>query len=210
MRTSPRKDRGHLLAVSLLVLPLTLAGCGGGGTTAANTSGGKAPGPTPTSALASVIGKVRSAYGGLANLGQAGLVPAWVTLGANGKSVALLITTSGFAFNGASNGTMTITVPQGWQVSITDRNTTSVAQSLVIATQAKTPLPSSGFAAALTGAATAHAATGQAKGSQQFSFAASRAGNYIMVSDVSGSARAGLWDHFDVSATAKVPAVSLG
>jgi hypothetical protein len=157
-----------------------------------------------------VIGRVQSVYGGLSNLGQAALLPAWVTVGANGKSVALLITTSGVAFNGASNGRMTITVPQGWQVSITDRNTTSVAQSLVIATQAKTPLPTTGFTAALTGAATAHPATALAKGSQQFSFAASQAGDYIMVSDVPGSARAGLWDHFDVSATAKMPAVALG
>ncbi len=105
---------------------------------------------------------------------------------------------------------MTVTVPQGWQVSITDRNTTSVAQSLVIATQAKTPLPTTGFTPALTGAATAHPATGQAKSSQQFSFVASRAGDYIMVSDVPGSGKDGLWDHFDVSATAKVPAVAIG
>ncbi len=202
-----RHDRPRLLALSLLVLPLALAGCGGGGSPAA---GGSGAGPTPTAAVAGAISRVRSAYGGMPSSIRAATLPAWMKVDADGTSVALTITTAGFTFNGASKGTMTITVPQGWKVAVTYRNTTSVAHSLVIAAQASTPLPTTGFAPAMTGASTTNPATGQAKSTQQFSFTASSAGLYIMVCDVPGHADAGMWDHFDVSATAKVPTVKMG
>jgi hypothetical protein len=205
-----RRNAGLCLAaLSMVVLPLTLTGCGGGGTTTV-VSTGKSAGPTPASGVSAAIARVQSAYGGLAQVTQLGALPGWVTIGANGKSVALVITTSGTTFNGASNGKMTITVPQGWKISVTDQNMTGIAQSLVIAAQTKTPLPSTGFMPALTGAATVHPATGRPKGEQKFSFTASQAGNYIMVSDVPGQADSGLWDHFDISATAKLPTVSIG
>ncbi len=105
---------------------------------------------------------------------------------------------------------MTITVPRGWRVSVTYRNTTSVAQSLVIVAQGTTPLPTSGFAPAITGTSTANPAVGQARGAQHFSFTANPVGQYLLVSGVPGHATAGLWDHFAVSASAQAPAVTRG
>jgi hypothetical protein len=132
-----------------------------------------------------------------------------MTVGANGKSVALTITTSGVAFNGATDGKMTITVPQGWSVSVSDVNATSVAHSLVITAQGSTPLPATGFTAAIAGASTTNPAAGQARGTQRFSFVANPVGNYLMVSGVSGQAAAGLWAHLDVSANATAPSVTI-
>ncbi len=47
----------------------------------------------------------------------------------------MTITTSSGAFNGASDGKMTITVPQNWSVAVNEVNATSVAHSLVITAQ---------------------------------------------------------------------------
>jgi hypothetical protein len=202
-----RAKRTWLLTLSGLALPLLLTACGGSGSTAIGGSSGGQVGPTPTSAIAGVIRRVSKAYG---RLGQATALPTWVKVGADGKSVALTITTHGSTFNGAGRGAMTITVPKGWQVAITDRNETTVAQSLVITGQTAMPLPATGFLPALAGAATAHPASGQLTGTQQVSFFASRAGNYLLVDDVPGRAAAGLWDHLDVSATAQEPSVQIG
>jgi hypothetical protein len=206
------QDRPRLWVLNLVALPLTLAlaGCGGSGTAAPESSGGKSAGPTPTSVEAALVHRVASAYAGMGAPLQAAALPAWMTVGAGGKSVALIITTSGVSFNGASDGKMTITVPESWSISVSDVNATSVAHSLVITAQGSTPLPAKGFTPAIADASTASPSVGQARGTQRFSFTALPAGNYLMVSDVSGQAAAGLWAHFDISATATVPAVTMG
>jgi uncharacterized cupredoxin-like copper-binding protein len=200
--------RPILLIVSLLVVPLALAGCGGS-TTTASGGGGGAAGPTPTSAVAAAIARVSNAYGNMAAALPPGPMPAWMTVGADGKSVAITITTSGVTLNGTSNGKMTITIPQGWKVSIADTNATSTAQSLVIAALANTPLPATGFIPAFTGASTAKPSDGQARDTQRFTFTATAAGHYLMLSDVSGQAAAGLWANVVVSTTARAPGVTI-
>ena len=157
-----------------------------------------------------MVHRVASAYAGMGAPIQAATLPAWMTVGAGGKSVALTITTNGVALNGDSDGKMTITVPQSWSVSVSEVNATSLVHSLVITAQRSTPLPATGFAPAIAGASTASPSVGQVGDTQRFSFTAQPAGNYLMVSDVSGQAAAGLWAHFDVSATATAPAVTMG
>jgi len=210
MRVRRPHDRPRLWMLSLVVLPLALAGCGGSGTAATVSTGGKSAGPTATSVEAALVRRVAGAYAGMGVAVREATLPAWMTVGAGGKSVALTMTTSGVAFNGASDGQMTITVPRSWSVSVSEVNATSVAHSLVITAQGSTTLPATGFTPAIAGASTASPSVGQARDTQRFSFTAQPAGNYLMVSDVSGQAAAGLWAHFDVSATATAPAVTMG
>ena len=205
-----RQNKPRLWFLCVMVLPLALAGCGGTATTASSGSGVKSAGPTPTSAEAAMVQRIAGAYAGMGAAVQAAALPAWMTVGTSGKSVALTITTSGVAFNGASDGKMTITVPQGWSVSVTDLNATSLAHSLVVTAQGSTPLPASGFAPAIKGASTANPSVGQAHATQRFSFVADPAGNYLLVSGVAGQAAGGLWAHFDVSASAPGPMVAMG
>ena len=145
--------------------------------------------------------------------------PTWITT--SGKTVTLTLIAaypnpvssgfnSGFNFNGGANGGMTVTVPLGYIVHVTFSNNAPLPHSAEIVGFTKTPATAT-FSAAFKGASSPNpTATGTIKGkTDRFSFAANKAGNYLLVCAIPGHAAAGMWDNFVVSKSAKAGSVVL-
>jgi sulfocyanin len=162
-------------------------------------------------------------------LGSAGLTPAsartskattpaWVTT--QGKVVHLTLiagynnTNSGFNFDGAAHGQMTVTVPLGDTVDVTFKNNAQGAQHNVVVIPYTKSLPASSSSPAFSGAASPTPRFGQggpaqsASAAQTFSFVAGKAGNYMLICGIGGHAIAGMWDNLVVSPTAKTASVA--
>lgn len=111
----------------------------------------------------------------------------------------------GMNFNGNSNGSATITVPVGWTVSWMFKNEDAIPHSAIILAN-KQPFPAQpqdpAIARAYTNDVTAGLATGK---TDQTTFKAQTAGDYVIACGVPGHAPSGMWIHFNVSADAKVP-----
>lgn len=111
----------------------------------------------------------------------------------------------GMNFNGNSNGSATITVPAGWSVSWMFKNEDAIPHSAIILAN-KQPFPAQpqdpAIARAYTNDVTAGLATGK---TDQTTFKAQTAGEYVIACGVPGHAPSGMWIHFNVSADAKVP-----
>lgn len=118
----------------------------------------------------------------------------------------LTSTNGGMNFNGVGAGALTLTVPVKWTVVLHFRNGDQVLPHSAMVIAATTPLPVSGAKPAFE-----HAATHQAEqglGSDQHAdvqFVADRPGSYLLYCAVPGHGVAGMWIHFDVSATAHQP-----
>ncbi|HVC81383.1 MAG TPA: sulfocyanin-like copper-binding protein [Chloroflexota bacterium] len=145
--------------------------------------------------------------------GHKASAPTWVST--KGKVVNLTLIAaynnngSGFNFNGASKGQLTVTVPLGDKVNVTFSNNASLPHSAQIVAFSKTP-PTGSVRDAFKGASTANPTSGVVKGkTQKFSFTANKAGNYLIICAVPGHAAAGMWDTLVVSKTAHTASVSL-
>jgi len=120
------------------------------------------------------------------------------------KTVALKIiggqsgSSSGFNFNGYSNGNMVIKVPEGWKVTVDFSVQSSLSHSAVIAPWSERE--ASSFDTAFAGSAMPDYTSGINKGDKpvSFSFAADKAGKYAIVCAVPGHDDLGMWDEFDV------------
>jgi sulfocyanin len=111
----------------------------------------------------------------------------------------------GMNFNGASNGGSTITVPVGWSVSWSFKNEDAIPHSAIVLAN-KMPLPAQPQDPAIPRAYTKDVTAGlPTNGTDQTTFKASPAGQYVIACGVPGHAPSGMWIHFDVSADAKVP-----
>jgi len=111
----------------------------------------------------------------------------------------------GMNFNGASNGGSTITVPVGWSVSWSFKNEDAIPHSAIVLAN-KMPLPAQPQEPAIPRAYTNDVTGGlPTNGTDQTTFKASPAGQYVIACGVPGHAPSGMWIHFDVSADAKVP-----
>jgi sulfocyanin len=128
----------------------------------------------------------------------------WLSYDAAKKTVTVAViagynnTQSGFNFNGYANGQMTITVPQGWTVTVNFTNKGQLPHSaaIVAAAAAKTPV----FPGASTPAS--ELAIGLAPGqSASFTFTAAKAGRYRVACLVPGHETLGMWDNFVVAAS---------
>jgi len=133
--------------------------------------------------------------------------PTWVST--KGKVVSLTLiagydnNASGFNFNGAAKGQMTVTVPLGDKVNVTLSNKAPLPHSAQVVAFSKNP-PTSTVKDAFNGAHSANPTQGISKGKvQKFSFTANKAGNYLIICAVPGHASAGMWDKLVVSKTAK-------
>jgi FtsP/CotA-like multicopper oxidase with cupredoxin domain len=112
-------------------------------------------------------------------------------------------------FNGARNGEMTITVPQGAQVTLRFRNDDpAMVHSIGVAqhTGAPPPQPATDpvFSGAITpdaGSPTDATKTGEM---ETITFTADRPGEYALYCYVPGHAAAGMWVRFNVGGTAGV------
>ncbi len=139
-------------------------------------------------------------------------VDRWVRYTAKAKAVWLLLDAgqnNGFDFNGYSNGAMAITVPAGWTVHVTVVNkSTMLNHSAIIIPKAQIAT-GTGFSPVFPGAETSAPVTGISPGHfARFTFAAARAGAYAVVCGVPGHASFGMWDRFNVSATAAIPSIA--
>lgn len=128
------------------------------------------------------------------------------------KTVALKIfsghgsVNGGMNFNGGSNGSQTITVPEGWNVAVSFTNEDAIPHSAILLPN-KMPFPAQPQDPAIPRAYTNDVTGGLFTGkSDQTTFKASPAGQYLLACGVPGHAPSGMWIHFVVSADAQVPA----
>jgi sulfocyanin len=111
----------------------------------------------------------------------------------------------GMNFNGASNGNATITVPVGWTVTWQFKNEDAIPHSAIVLAN-KQPFPAQPQEPAIPRAYTNDVTGGlPTNGTDQTTFKASPAGQYVIACGVPGHAPSGMWINFNVSADAKVP-----
>jgi hypothetical protein len=184
----------------LLALVLGLAACG----PAEEADEGGMPETPPAGETPST-----STPGG----GGTASVPSWMRV--NGNQVELDIVAGAtpdnnhWNFNGAANGAMTITVPQGAQVTINFRNADpAMAHSIGVAPATTPPPAQPAPEPAIPGAISGDAAdvakatlTGER---ESISFTAATPGQYSLLCFIPGHGLAGMWVRFNVGGEAGV------
>ncbi|MDA8345501.1 MAG: sulfocyanin-like copper-binding protein [Thermaerobacter sp.] len=109
---------------------------------------------------------------------------------------------NGFNFGGASNGSVTLTVPVDWDITVDLANHGQYPHSAVITASRTTIAP------VFSGASTTDPTSGISPGrTAQFHFVAKAAGRYYIACGVPGHADQGMWIHFNVSAGTASPTV---
>lgn len=184
---SPRKA-GRLLATMgvALVAGLLLAACGSP-SSSGSSGGGSGSGGSPTTAPSSAASGGSSQY---------------LNVNSSSKSVTLTLDITGFNFDSASNGQMTVNVPEGWSVTVQCNNKSSIPHSCAIVQSTSSTSP------VFSGAATSDPTTGlQPNASGSFTFTASSAGQYKIGCLVPGHMSAGMWDNFNVTSSGS-PSIS--
>ena len=135
-------------------------------------------------------------------------MPAWFRV--NGNQVQMEVIAAGTAgtwtFNGARSGAMTITVPQGAQVTIDFRNDDqamphSIGVSTVMATWPPQLPAQPAFAGAISPNAASATESTKPGQSATVTFTADRPGEYALVCYVPGHATAGMWIRLNVGGT---------
>lgn len=208
------------MAIGAAAAVLALTACGGGGQ--GKSSGSQASGAsTPASAAASTGGGAgqsaaatepgdtnRSFLTGAGGASQKDLL----TQNRAKKQVTFKVITAynagnhGWNFDGYANGDMTMAVPKGWKVTMHfEQEDPSVPHSAGVAVASPSSLPASGSQATLafSGASTSQFDQGLGPNkTEDFSFTADKAGNFLLLCGVAGHAQNGMWDHFNVVAGA--------
>ena len=118
----------------------------------------------------------------------------------------------GMNFDGATAGSLVLTVPVKWHVTLHFRNDDENMPHSAEVTGAKAPVPAMPDAKpAFGGAESKDAAQGVSIGTKQdLHFTADQPGSYMIVCAVPGHGAAGMWIRMVVSATATKPAVEGG
>ena len=115
----------------------------------------------------------------------------------------------GWNFNGYARGEMHIVVPVGAKIVLRFSNENVVPHSVMIVAGSEAALPTAPGTPAFRGAATRNAADGLLSGgTDEARFTAAKAGKYLLACGIPGHAQSGMWDWFEVSATAQAPSVS--
>lgn len=181
---------------SALSLVVALAACGGGESAdnAASQPAAQAPAAAPQ-ATAPAMGEMTT--------------PEWFHVDDAAKTVHMTITAGAteaknyWNFNGGHDGNMTITVPEGYTVTIDlVNNDPAMAHSLGIsATTSNFGIvePTAVFEGAITSNPTSMTDGTMPGETETITFTASAAGNYSMVCYIPGHAAAGMWIYFNVS-----------
>jgi uncharacterized cupredoxin-like copper-binding protein len=144
-------------------------------------------------------------------------VPDWVHVDSAARTVGLDImadkagTASAFDFNGYSHGEATITVPQGYTVTVHfTNNDPAQAHSIGVVDQvgdypASFTNPTPAFPNAISPDPTsATGGTAAGGGTTTLTFTADHSGQYAIICFMPGHAAAGMWMHFNVSAQHQV------
>jgi sulfocyanin len=180
-----------------LTLVVALAACGGAESTpeaAADTAA--APAAAAATPAAPAMGEMT--------------MTDWFHADDAGKTIHMTITAgltdakNHWNFNGGYDGNMTITVPEGYAVTIDLVNKDpAMAHSLGISAVTSNfgiVEPTAAFEGAMTGDPTSMTDATLPGETETITFTAGAAGSYSMVCFVPGHAAAGMWIHFNVSA----------
>ncbi len=113
-------------------------------------------------------------------------------------------------FNGFSDGGLTFAVPVGWQTEIDFRNHDGMLPHSAEIITPPVPLPVQSVAPAIPQAFTLRLDEGLvSEATDTMRFTAQPAGDYLIFCGVPGHGAAGMWIRFQVSASAKTPALLL-
>jgi hypothetical protein len=147
---------------------------------------------------------------------QQAIDPTWLNFDAAARSarfqlIAGLTGLNGaLNFNGFSDGGLTFVVPLGWQTEIDFRNHDGMLPHSAEVIAPQTPLPIQPVAPAIPRAFTLRLAEGLiSEATDTMRFTAQLAGDYLIFCGVPGHGAAGMWIRFQVSASAKTPALLL-
>lgn len=141
--------------------------------------------------------------------------PSWVTIRTADSSVefrliaGLTTANGGMNFDGATAGSLTLTVPVKWHVTLHFRNNDENMPHSAEVTGSATPVPAMpDTKPAFGGAESKDATQGVNMGTaQDLHFKADQPGSYIIVCAVPGHGAAGMWIRLVVSPTATKPDV---
>jgi len=193
----------HFRSLFAIVAVSSLAACGGGEPSDAGSSG-TGGGATTTPPPAQPAGPVVPS-GPMT-------VPDWYVVDNTARTVRLAITAGAtpdnnyWNYNGATNGALAITVPEGYRVTIelTNRDP-NMAHSLGISAETSNfmvpPQPNPVFPGAITVNPTSMMDATMPGEVETIEFVADRAGTYSMVCYIPGHSAVGMWLFFKVSAT---------
>ena len=113
-------------------------------------------------------------------------------------------------FNGFSDGGLTFVVPFGWRTEVDFRNHDGMLPHSAEVIAPQTPLPIQPVDPAIPRAFTLRLAEGLiSEATDTMRFTAQPAGDYLIFCGVPGHGAAGMWIRFQVSASAKAPALLL-
>jgi sulfocyanin len=115
-------------------------------------------------------------------------------------------------FNGQAEGDMTITVPQGWAVTMTFSNQDGDVPHSLYFLAGGPPFPDElPDESAIPRAYSINLKNGIGAGKEdELRFTSGSPGKFAMACGVFGHARAGMWDWFVVSTEAELPSVEIG
>ena len=138
-------------------------------------------------------------------------MPSWFQVDNDARTVSMTITAGSttennyWNFNGVTKGAMTITVPEGYTVTVELVNNDPVmAHSLGISTETSSfsgaPEPVPAFPGAITSNPASMMESTMPGQRESIQFTVDQAGNYSMVCYIAGHALTGMWVYFNVSA----------
>src|SRR3989442_537998 len=145
---------------------------------------------------------------------QQAIDPTWLSFDAAARSarfqlIAGLTGLNGaLNFNGFSDGGLTFVVPVGWRTEIDFRNHDGMLPHSAEVIAPQTPLPIQPVDPAIPRPFTLRLAEGLiSEATDTMRFTAQPAGDYLIFCGVAGHRAAGMWIRFQVSASAKTPAL---
>ena len=138
-------------------------------------------------------------------------MPSWFQVDNDARTVSMTITAgsttenNSWNFNGVTKGAMTITVPEGYTVTVELVNNDPVmAHSLGISTETSSfsgaPDPVPAFPGAITSNPASMMESTMPGQRESIQFTVDEPGNYSMVCYIAGHALTGMWVYFNVSA----------
>lgn len=196
----------RIIYTALAATTVGLVACGGGN----KNAGGNAADTTAAAPAGSTAAPAPAAAPAAAPQGPM-TVPSWMKVDKGNKTVSLDIHAGKTAdnnhwnFNGYDKGNATITVPEGYKVTIKFTNDDPAMAHSIGVDSAYTTFPASFtnpqpiFPGAISSDPTDLTKATQPHKSQTVTFTASKAGNYSINCFIPGHAMSGMWIHFDVS-----------
>jgi sulfocyanin len=155
----------------------------------------------------------------LPNLAQYKQVSKYVYVNSANKSAVIQVVAgattqnNGFNFDGYAKGKANFIIPVGWNINLEFTNKSATPHNMVLTDSLKTPVLPAALgqtaAVAIPGATKLSEGVPSTAGTLVAGLASDKAGKFYMVCGVPGHLQAGMWDHFTVSSSAKVPSIQV-